>query len=428
MKEMNPFDEKIRQSLEGHEMPYDPAAWTALQSQLPSTPVGGSTGFGWKGIAAVAVVTTAVVSSLLLMNNDKDVVDNQVVEAEVAAPEQASSSVILSDEGKEQELTVQEETNEVFEHESSENLVSESNGADIRSEKATSNEDSEPEKVTERSNTTTTSEKSSAPVKITPENTESFKADFITSATVVCAGEPVSFINESSDKSASLIWTFGDGETNSESNPTHSYVLPGTYNVTLLGNKGAEESRKEISITVNPAPMPMLSAERMYAAVPLYKFATAVQPNETATWSFSDGRIANGNNVEHLFRTKGSSSAILTVKNGFGCTTSVDETYFLEQEFTLLAPTGFTPNNDGLNETFVPEALISMEKAFTMTIQDPRNGSIVFQTSNANDGWNGTMNNNGQKLEEGVYVWTVVIEDHIANNRVFNGKINLQRK
>jgi len=41
--------------------------------------------------------------------------------------------------------------------------------------------------------------------------------------------------NENIDFIDSILWDFGDGNTSSESNPTHSYNEPGTYQVQLIG-------------------------------------------------------------------------------------------------------------------------------------------------------------------------------------------------
>lgn len=43
----------------------------------------------------------------------------------------------------------------------------------------------------------------------------------------------VSFRNRSSGSIKSVLWDFGDGQTSTSSNPTHSYFVPGNYNVTL---------------------------------------------------------------------------------------------------------------------------------------------------------------------------------------------------
>lgn len=56
---------------------------------------------------------------------------------------------------------------------------------------------------------------------------------FTPSAPVVCLGVPVSFTNTSVGGGATYLWTFGDGSTATDMNPTHTYVSPGTYSVTL---------------------------------------------------------------------------------------------------------------------------------------------------------------------------------------------------
>ena len=43
------------------------------------------------------------------------------------------------------------------------------------------------------------------------------------------------FSNES-DHATSYVWSFGDGETSVDENPTHSYAASGTYTVELIAN------------------------------------------------------------------------------------------------------------------------------------------------------------------------------------------------
>ena len=53
--------------------------------------------------------------------------------------------------------------------------------------------------------------------------------------TVVCIPDSVSFTNNSQiiSQQASVLWDFGDGYTSSEWNPTHKFLTPGVYTVTL---------------------------------------------------------------------------------------------------------------------------------------------------------------------------------------------------
>jgi gliding motility-associated-like protein len=60
-------------------------------------------------------------------------------------------------------------------------------------------------------------------------------ADFTTSANTYSAGEPITFTNNSTGAS-SWEWNFGDANTSSLQNPTHTYGANGTYNVTLTAS------------------------------------------------------------------------------------------------------------------------------------------------------------------------------------------------
>jgi gliding motility-associated-like protein len=53
------------------------------------------------------------------------------------------------------------------------------------------------------------------------------------SATTVCVGQPTVFSNTTSGSNL-YSWTFGDGFTSSDDNPSHTYAAAGTYTVTLI--------------------------------------------------------------------------------------------------------------------------------------------------------------------------------------------------
>lgn len=68
----------------------------------------------------------------------------------------------------------------------------------------------------------------------------------------------------------------------------------------------------------------------------------------------------------------------------------------------LYVPNSFTPNGDGLNDTFA----ISGEaiQNFSMRVFN-RWGDMIFETSNTNEQWDGTFK--GQKAPTGSYVYKI---------------------
>ena len=245
----------------------------------------------------------------------------------------------------------------------------------------------------------------------------------------VCVGEEVSFINESSDLKAKMIWDFGDGTSSQELNPSHFFVAEGNFEVKLRTEKGSTSADRMINVTVNPVPVADIDASLVkngFGAIPFYRFETVLKLNETAFWSFTDGSKAQTPVVKHLFRDAGKQEATLTVKNSFGCSNSDQWETENRKAFQLLAPTGFRPDGDGNNEVFIPGALADMDVPFEMIIQDNK-GQEVYRTSNASEPWNGKLQNNGNKLVAGIYVWTVVLKEEILLKKTFTGTITLLR-
>lgn len=429
----NPFDDKIKQALEEFEMPYDANAWAELEKQLPKSGGAASGGnqFNWKLAALFAAVATIATTIWYVNRPEKTEVAETTTETVVIeTPEQ--NEVIESNDAVSASGTHEERRTEA---------VTETHPSNTDSEKAVASDKSvlkDQNSVDEKNAFEQKAEKPTpivepdeSPIKVVPSRTEqqNFVVDFKPSAVVVCAGSDVTFLNSSSDKNAKMVWDFGDGETSTELNPVHNYVLTGTYTVGLNGSNGSKHANHSVTVTVNPAPTPMFSASRKldgYVAIPLYSFSTGTQPGETALWSFSDGSKNVGTSASHLFREGGKHQVELTVTNQFGCSTSIDESYTTYSEFDLLAPNTFTPDGDGINETFIPKALPEMGIAFDMVIRN-QTGHIVYQTSNPNEPWNGTLNNSGQKADAGVYIWTVLLKENVVSKKDFNGTIQLTR-
>ncbi len=75
-------------------------------------------------------------------------------------------------------------------------------------------------------------------------------------------------------------------------------------------------------------------------------------------------------------------------------------------------PNAFTPNGDGLNDTFLPRC-VDITK-FTMTVYN-RWGELVFTTNTTDQGWSGTAGNN--PAPDGVYFYKAYYEGY-RNKRI----------
>lgn len=77
-----------------------------------------------------------------------------------------------------------------------------------------------------------------------------FDADVLTGR----ARLKVNFTDRSTGNITSWLWNFGDGSGSTEQNPSHTYVNPGTYTVslTVTGPGGSHTETKTGYITVEP--------------------------------------------------------------------------------------------------------------------------------------------------------------------------------
>jgi gliding motility-associated-like protein len=97
---------------------------------------------------------------------------------------------------------------------------------------------------------------------------------------------------------------------------------------------------------------------------------------------------------------------VLTVISNEGCGMDEDSmSIFVYQD--IFVPTAFTPNGDGLNDTWGVPALSAFAE-FTIAIYN-RNGELIFRSRNANIPWNGMFR--GMAQPTGAYVYLIDIKD-----------------
>jgi len=123
-------------------------------------------------------------------------------------------------------------------------------------------------------------------------------------------------------------WTFGDGSTGTGSSVTHSWSQSGMFavNATYRDGDGTLASFS-LSVLVNPALTGSFSSTGPSGAPPTpgspINFAAMPAGGTapyTTVWSFGDGTMANGEQVNHSFATSGTFSVQVTVTDHTGAT------------------------------------------------------------------------------------------------------------
>lgn len=110
----------------------------------------------------------------------------------------------------------------------------------------------------------------------------------------VCKFSNTLFTNLSTGAS-SYEWTFGDGGTSTQANPTYSYTSPGTYTVTLIAlNDCYCADTFQSTIVVDSLPGPTITCPATLCGNDTATYSTPVAPGCTYNWFAIGGTIIAG--------------------------------------------------------------------------------------------------------------------------------------
>lgn len=135
------------------------------------------------------------------------------------------------------------------------------------------------------------------------------KADFMISDSVAnCPPAQINFTNQSTYFS-SLKWDFDNGSTSTINNPSHTYVVSGTYNVKLVVKGFGTCVDSMIKKVIIKGPRGTLSYTPLGKCGPadISFTATATNISSNFTWDFGDGNtiVSTGNTITHTYLTPG---------------------------------------------------------------------------------------------------------------------------
>lgn len=239
--------------------------------------------------------------------------------------------------------------------------------------------------------------------------------DFTLVPGLFCAPGAVEFLDSSTTTSSlDYLWDFGDGETSTQPNPTHTYDNPGLYDVTLeIKTKEGCIDTLEISkaqlIQVFPPPVADFTITPMVTNI----FETEVTimdqsiDSEQHYYQLTPTVDTLQRNLNYQYIEGGYHHIYQVVTNEFGCTDTAHNALFVEPQTTFYIPTAFTPDNDDFNEVFMPIILDVSKYQFEIY---NRWGNKIFETDNTKEGWNGRIN--GKVAPDGVYVWRIKYRNH----------------
>jgi len=148
-------------------------------------------------------------------------------------------------------------------------------------------------------------------------------------ASTSCSGTAAVFNNQSSIAGGNISgvsWSFGDGTTSTQNNPTHTYPGPGNYTVTLVVTAGSCADTLVQQVTLAPdQPVAAFTAANVCLgeSVQFNNQSTSTSNIVSWNWDLGNGMSSLSASPAYTYTNPGTYAVSLTVTNAAGCTSSI---------------------------------------------------------------------------------------------------------
>lgn len=240
--------------------------------------------------------------------------------------------------------------------------------------------------------------------------------------TAGCAPLKISFRNKSKYGNQ-YFWTFGDGTTSTEQNPSKRYENPGVYSVSLrvTGPGGEVTLKRDNIITVYELPdasfttVPKAPRAIKIPEEKMNCFVRYPQAGWSYEWDFGDGSTSREKDPVHQYMQPGNYTITLVVTSAEGCvdTDTLRNGAMVEKGNLIIVPNAFTPRSDANSDGFLDkeQGTNDVFYPFTEGVTEIRLqifnrwGQFLYESTTLNKGWDGTFN--GRACKSDVYVYKV---------------------
>ena len=261
-------------------------------------------------------------------------------------------------------------------------------------------------------------------------------ASFISSDPESCSPLCIDLASTSTTEGAgiaSVLWSFGDGTSS-----TADYLSPCFYNddrvddiaydlhfiaINLEGCSDTILLEDHLKIYHNPL--------SLFAANPQTTDMFDREVNLTNQsigadeylWELGDGYSSSDLQFNHTYADTGTFVISLTVSTVNGCEDVSSTVFVIPPTINFGVPNAFTPDGDGLNDTFFFTGFGIMDQDFEFQVFN-RWGELVYNTT-AFQPWDGTYN--GTPARDGVYAYRIRYRDTLGATTTKQGHVTLLR-
>ena len=187
----------------------------------------------------------------------------------------------------------------------------------------------------------------------------------------------------------------------------NTMLTPGTYSVVVTDAGGCTSSA---SGTVGFIPSPVAAfttrSKPEEFINPFVQFENLSTGAETYDWHFGEGNISYEEDPRHEYEEPGSYLVMLVAYNDpiYGCADTTFRYVEVDPMFTFYVPNAFTPDEDGVNDTWGPKGDNFEYESYNVQIYD-RWGQLIWQTDNPEVQWDGYHYKTLKPVKQGMYIY-----------------------
>ena len=261
------------------------------------------------------------------------------------------------------------------------------------------------------------------------------KIDLTSNLRVVCETRDVYLVNKVTIEGGVFPYTvkWSSGDVSGSNGEIMETNVEGSYSVEVTDNNGCTKTQI-FDVVLPKLGYPEFDYTSFYWQTfgaltfndPITFTNNSTESFLSVSWDFGDGNSSDQNDPVHSYEKKGSYDVTLYVTYFSGCIYEIKKTIYVGDSYEIEFPNAFTPNGDGLNDTFRP--VYYGFKSVDLQVFDTWGTLIYSETAkgaNIMNGWNGMLN--GKPATNGNYIFQVSGEAFNGETVLKNGPFTLLR-
>lgn len=206
-----------------------------------------------------------------------------------------------------------------------------------------------------------------------------------------------------------------------------SATLTSSFNVSLLvtsdsGCTNAITKNNYISVYPTPQAAFTVSPQETEITNAEISFTNHSLGVDNWKWNYTDTTILIETPTPYTFKDTGTYTITLIVGTAFNCYDTASQKIIINPIFNFFIPNAFSPNDDGINDTFNGQGIFISE--YKMSIFD-RWGNLIYTTTSLEKPWSGKATNSSESLLQDVYVYSIEITDYKNIKHIYKGTVSL---